>query len=55
MIVDRLLAEKEDAIRREYESALTSRLAEQYEQFVKFSFDQIQRRFDSNSLPSYLS
>lgn len=55
MIVQRLLREKEDTIRREYEQALTARLAEQYDQFVKFSYDQIQRRFDSQSLPSYLS
>lgn len=55
MIVERLLREKEDLIRREYETALTTRLAEQYDQFVKFAYDQIQRRFDSQSLPSYLS
>ena len=55
MIVVRLLREKEDQIRHEYEKELTARLGEQYDQFVKFSYDQIQRRFDSQALPSYLS
>lgn len=55
LIVERLIREKEDSIRQQYESALNVRLAEQYDQFVKFSYDQIQRRFDSTNLPSYLS
>ena len=55
LIVERILREKEESIRREYDAILSQRLAEQYDQFVKFSYDQIQRRFDSQSLPSYLS
>lgn len=54
-IVERLLRDKEEHIRQEYENILTTRLAEQYEQFVKFTYDQIQRRFDPHALPSYLS
>ncbi|KAH7645970.1 uncharacterized protein LOC124498960 [Dermatophagoides farinae] len=55
LIVERILREKEESIRREYDAILSQRLADQYDQFVKFSYDQIQRRFDSQSLPSYLS
>lgn len=55
LIVERLLAEKESALNRQFEQTLASRLSEQYEQFVKFSYDTIQRRFDSQALPSYLS
>ena len=55
MIIERLVKEKEDDLRQEYDKVLFNRLAEQYEQFVKFTYDQIQRNFDSHSTPSYLS
>lgn len=44
MICERVLREQEVAIRAEYESALSTKLAEQYEAFVRFNLDQVQRR-----------
>lgn len=44
MICERMLREQEAALRAEYESALNSKLAEQYEAFVRFNLDQVQRR-----------
>ncbi|MBN3323129.1 SYRM protein, partial [Atractosteus spatula] len=54
MICERLLKEREDKIREEYEEILTSKLAEQYDAFVKFTHDQLMRRFGEQpaSLPS---
>ncbi|PZC79725.1 akirin [Helicoverpa armigera] len=44
MICERMLREQEVALRSEYESALSTKLAEQYEAFVRFNLDQVQRR-----------
>ncbi|XP_049866463.1 akirin-like [Pectinophora gossypiella] len=44
MICERMLREQEAALRAEYETALSSKLAEQYEAFVRFNLDQVQRR-----------
>ncbi|CAG4966647.1 unnamed protein product [Parnassius apollo] len=44
MICERMLREQEAALRAEYESALSNKLAEQYEAFVRFNLDQVQRR-----------
>lgn len=55
MIVERILKAKEESIKQEFQQVLTQRLSEQYDQFVKFSHDQLLRRFDSQALPSYLS
>lgn len=44
MICERMLREQEAALRAEYEAALCGKLAEQYESFVRFSQDQVQRR-----------
>lgn len=41
MICERMLREQEAALRAEYESALSSKLAEQYEAFVRFNLDQV--------------
>jgi len=41
---ERMLKEREDQIREQYDQVLTSKLAEQYEAFLKFNYDQIQRR-----------
>ncbi|XP_068609585.1 akirin-2 isoform X2 [Brachionichthys hirsutus] len=46
MICERLLKEREDKIREEYDEILTTKLAEQYDAFVKFTHDQLMRRFD---------
>ncbi|XP_018118891.1 akirin-2 isoform X1 [Xenopus laevis] len=54
MICERLLKEREDKIREEYEEILTTKLAEQYDAFVKFTHDQIMRRFGEQPA-SYVS
>ncbi|XP_030054969.1 akirin-2 [Microcaecilia unicolor] len=45
MIFERLLKEREERVREEYEEILTTKLAEQYDAFVKFTHDQIMRRY----------
>lgn len=54
MICERLLKEREEKIREEYEEILTSKLAEQYDAFVKFTHDQIMRRYGEQPA-SYVS
>ncbi|XP_047183164.1 akirin-2 isoform X1 [Scophthalmus maximus] len=54
MICERLLKEREDKVREEYEETLTSKLAEQYDTFVKFTHDQLMRRFGEQPA-SYVS
>lgn len=46
-----MLREKESEIREEYDNVLTTKLAEQYEAFVKFTYDQISKNYD-NVTPS---
>lgn len=53
MICERMLRERETLLREEYDQVLTSKLAEQYDAFVKFTYDQIQKRYEA--APSYLS
>ena len=55
LICERMLRERENELREMYEQALTAKLAEQYDTFVKFTYDQIQKRFEATSAPSYLS
>lgn len=55
LICERMLKEREDQIREEYDKVLVSKLAEQYDTFVKFTFDQIQKKFEAANAPSYLS
>ncbi|TRY84467.1 hypothetical protein DNTS_035821 [Danionella cerebrum] len=45
LICERLLKEREEKVRDEYDQILTSKLAEQYDAFVKFTHDQLMRRF----------
>lgn len=54
MVCERLLKEREDQIRQEYDKVLTGKLAEQYEAFLKFNHDQLHRRFQE-SAASYVS
>ncbi|KAG7253172.1 hypothetical protein CRUP_024383 [Coryphaenoides rupestris] len=54
MICERLLKEREEKIREEYNEILTSKLAEQYDAFVKFTHDQLMRRFGEQPA-SYVS
>uniref|UniRef100_A0A8C6P3C9 Akirin-2 n=1 Tax=Nothobranchius furzeri TaxID=105023 RepID=A0A8C6P3C9_NOTFU len=43
MICERLLKEREEKVREEYEETMTSKLAEHYDTFVKFTHDQLMR------------
>lgn len=54
-ICARVVKEREDQLRQEYDEILNSKLNEQYETFLRFSRDQIQRHFSPESTPSYLS
>ncbi|KAG8193897.1 hypothetical protein JTE90_011456 [Oedothorax gibbosus] len=54
LICERMIQERENRIREEYDGILNAKLAEQYDTFVKFTYDQIQRRYE-NCTPSYLS
>ncbi|RWS23488.1 subolesin-like protein [Leptotrombidium deliense] len=52
IICERLMKERESQMREEYDSVLNTKLAEQYDTFVKFTYDQIQKRFETGTLPS---
>lgn len=53
-ICDRMLKEREQMLREQYDKILSQKLSEQYDAFVKFTHEQIQRRFE-NSQCSYVS
>lgn len=53
LICESMLKERENQLRELYEGVLTTKLAEQYDAFVKFTYDQIQRSYEA--APSYLS
>lgn len=53
-LCERLLKDHEEKIREEYEQILNTKLAEQYESFVKFTQDQIMRRYGARPA-SYVS
>ncbi|CAH1127845.1 unnamed protein product [Ceutorhynchus assimilis] len=55
LICERMLRERETEIKEEYDNILSAKLAEQYDTFVKFTYDQIQRHYGSQTTPSYLS
>lgn len=55
MICERMLRERETLLREEYDQVLTSKLAEQYDAFVKFTYDQIQKRYEAAPSCKYLS
>uniref|UniRef100_A0A673KT83 Akirin-1-like n=1 Tax=Sinocyclocheilus rhinocerous TaxID=307959 RepID=A0A673KT83_9TELE len=44
-LCERLIKDHEEKMREEYEQILNTKLAEQYESFVKFTQDQIMRRY----------
>lgn len=54
MICARLLQEREEKVREEYDRILSSKLNEQYEGFVRFTQDQLTRRFSELQF-SYVS
>jgi hypothetical protein len=47
-----MLKERESQIREEYDHVLNTKLSEQYDTFVKFTYDQIQKRFEAAAVPS---
>lgn len=47
-----MLKEQETQIREEYDQILNMKLSEQYDAFVKFTYDQIQKRFETAAAPS---
>lgn len=49
IICERMLHEREVQIREEYDRALNYKLSEQYEAFVKFTNDQLQKQFQANA------
>lgn len=53
-LCERLIKDHEEKIREEYEQILNTKLAEQYESFVKFTQDQIMRRYGARPA-SYVS
>jgi hypothetical protein len=53
-ICERMLKEREVTLREEYDKILSQKLNEQYDSFVRFTHEQIQRRFE-NSQCSYVS
>lgn len=54
MICARLLKEREDLLREEYEQILSNKLNEQYESFLRFTQDQLTQRFSQLQF-SYVS
>lgn len=42
-----MLKEREESLREQYDAVLSTKLAEQYDAFVKFTYDQIQRRYEA--------
>lgn len=53
-VCQHMLKEREEQVREDYNKVLTTKLAEQYDAFVKFSHDQIERRLSEAPL-SYVS
>lgn len=47
-----MLKDQETQIRQEYDQILNLKLSEQYDSFVKFTYDQITKRFESAAAPS---
>ena len=54
MVCQRKLQEREEELREEYDKVLSGKLAEQYDAFVRFSRDQIERKYHKEDM-SYIS
>jgi hypothetical protein len=54
LVCERLLKEREDQLREEYDKVLNEKLTEQYEAFLKFNYDQLNRRYGETAA-SYVS
>jgi hypothetical protein len=53
-ICEKMLKEREDYLKEQYNVILSQKLSEQYDAFVKFTHEQIQKRFESSNF-SYVS
>ena len=53
-ICEKLLKEREDSLREQYDLILDQKLNQQYDAFVKFTHEQLQKKFE-NSQFSYVS
>ena len=53
-IVVKMMKEREEALHEQYQLKLTEKLSEQYSTFVKFTHEQIQKRFETSNF-SYVS
>ena len=51
-ICERMVKERTEQLCDEYDKVLASKLAEQYEAFLKFNHDQIQRQFSTSEAAS---
>lgn len=54
MICERMCHDQEEKMRESYDKVLNNKLSEQYEAFLKFNHDQLQKRF-GNAPMSYVS
>lgn len=54
LLCERLWKEREEKLREEYDHVLNDRLSEQYDSFLKFTQDQIMRKFQQSAC-SYVS
>lgn len=56
-ICEKLIKEREQKLREEYDKILITKLSEQYDTFVKYTHDHIERRYNENNShqASYLS
>jgi hypothetical protein len=55
LICEQMLKERESQIREEYGRVLNTKLCEQYDTFVRFTYYHIQKRLEAAAVPSYLS
>ncbi|XP_067947710.1 akirin-2-like [Watersipora subatra] len=55
VLCERMVKEQTERLCEEYDQVLASKLAEQYEAFLKFNHDQIHSHFANSSDASYLS
>lgn len=51
-ICERMVKERTEQLCDEYDKVLTGKMAEQYEAFLKFNHDQIQRQFSTSEAAS---
>lgn len=55
IICEKLVKNRENKLREEYDRILINKLAEQHETFVKYTHDHIQTRYNETHQASYLS